>query len=303
MQAYHVNLNVEKVLVIKHGALGDLIQANGVLKDIREFYPSSIITILTSKSYVGLMQRCPFVDNVIIDDRAPLWRVDQQIKLKKKLQQENFTRVIDLQNSDRSRMYRKFWFAQKEWIGRGAGIEPVSGLAGLVNLLTDAEIPLNFSLNPEISWMADDVNLLLKSHSVEGQYIALIPGSSSQHLEKRWPYYADLATLLMNHGQQVVVILGPDECDLVNQMPGHIMCGLNWFQLTGILNEASFVIGNDTGPSHIASCLNKHGLAIFGPKTSAVRSEIGHRNFKTLEVENLAELSASCVFDHFLKRI
>lgn len=75
--------NEKQILVIKHGALGDLMQSMGLLKDIKFRYPESEITILTSPSYYQLMHRCPFIDKIIIDKRAPFWRLDEQLKLQK----------------------------------------------------------------------------------------------------------------------------------------------------------------------------------------------------------------------------
>jgi ADP-heptose:LPS heptosyltransferase len=293
--------NKKHILVIKHGALGDLMQSIGILMDIRLRYPSGVITLLTSPAYLQLAQRCPYINAVIVDNRAPIWRVDQQFKLQRKLQRQPFDLVIDLQNSDRSRMYRQFWIPKTEWIGRSAEAEaPVSGLAGLIELLNNAGIPVQHAYHPDMSWMVADVSAILNQHGIDKEYIALIPGSSSKHLHKRWPYYAALATALINEGQQVVVILGPEEADIGKQMPGHLIQGLNWFELAGVLNGAKFVVGNDTGPSHIASYLNKSGLAIFGPTTSAARAEIGHRNFKTIEVDNLAALTFDQVLTHLI---
>ena len=31
---------MSNILIIKHGSLGDLIQANGAIKDIKNFYPN-----------------------------------------------------------------------------------------------------------------------------------------------------------------------------------------------------------------------------------------------------------------------
>ena len=31
---------MSNILIIKHGSLGDLIQANGAIKDIKEYYPN-----------------------------------------------------------------------------------------------------------------------------------------------------------------------------------------------------------------------------------------------------------------------
>lgn len=291
----------DHVLVIKHGALGDIMQAIGILMDIRNHYPNAKITLLTAPTYCHLMQHCPYVDYVIADNRAPIWRVDQQIKLKKKLNAQPIDLVIDLQNSDRTRMYQQYWFANTVWIGRHAEAEePVSGLSGLITLLSNAGISVQYANQPDLSWMVEDVSGMLTKRGIAQDYIALIPGSSAQHLDKRWPYYADLAEALIERGEQVMVILGPDEADLARHMPGSVMQDLNWFALAGVLSGAKFVVGNDTGPSHIASYLNKAGLAIFGPKTSAIRAEIGRRRFQTITVDNLATLTTTQVLETVL---
>jgi ADP-heptose:LPS heptosyltransferase len=298
-------INYEKILIIKHGALGDIIQSFSIIRDIRDHYPHSSITLLTDQSYVKFFQRCPHIDYVIPDARAPFWRIDQQLKLKKAIQEQHFEKVFDLQNSDRSRMYRKVWLANQDWIGRQNRQSPESGLAGLINLLENSGIPVNSSHSSDLSWMLDDVNHILDNHNLnQGKYIILVPGSSANHAEKRWPHYANLADRLINSGHQVGIIVGPDETDIVKKMPlESILKDLSWFELAGVLNSAKFVVGNDTGPCHIASHLGRPGLAIFGPTTSAARSEIGRRNFKTLEVNNLRELSADTVMCHIAREL
>jgi ADP-heptose:LPS heptosyltransferase len=62
-------------LVIKHGAFGDLIQADGALRDIRAAHPGWEIVLLTTPPFRRLMERCPHVDRLLIDRRAPLWRL------------------------------------------------------------------------------------------------------------------------------------------------------------------------------------------------------------------------------------
>ena len=298
-------MKMQQLLIIKHGALGDLIQSIGLITDIKNHYPHHEITLLTAPAYCSLMQRCLAIDHLIADNRAPIWRVNQQLQLKKKLQKQQFDVVIDLQNSDRSRMYQQFWFSQTMWIGRDAEAdEPTSALIGLIDLLNSAGIATPHAYQPELTWLADDMSKLRNERDITaGEYIVLIPGSSAQHLEKRWPHYADLATAFIDENYQVVVVLGPDESALAKQMPGHVLQGLNWFELAGVLNAARYVIGNDTGPSHIASYLNQAGLAIFGPSTSAARAEIGRRQFEVIEVDDLAMLTVAQVLEYTLNKL
>ena len=42
---------MSNILIIKHGSLGDLIQANGAIKDIKEFYENRKVLVLTSAPY------------------------------------------------------------------------------------------------------------------------------------------------------------------------------------------------------------------------------------------------------------
>ena len=42
---------MSNILIIKHGSLGDLIQANGAIKDIKNFYPNRKVFLLTTQPY------------------------------------------------------------------------------------------------------------------------------------------------------------------------------------------------------------------------------------------------------------
>ena len=141
--------------------------------------------------------------------------------------------------------------------------------------LNDAGVAVRSTLHPDISWMCDDVQETLAKAGVAPPYFAFIPGSSRRHPQKRWPFYADLAQQLIAKGHQVVTAPGPDELETAHAMPGIVLKGprgfLNWFELAGVLKDAAFVVGNDTGPSHMAAHLGVPGLALFGPHTTALR--------------------------------
>ena len=55
---------MSNILIIKHGSLGDLIQANGAIKDIKKTFPDKKVLLLTTPSYANFMTSCPYVDGV-----------------------------------------------------------------------------------------------------------------------------------------------------------------------------------------------------------------------------------------------
>ena len=106
---------VKNILVIKHGSFGDIIQINGCLRDIREHYSKYKIYILTTPAFNKYFDKCPFVDEVILDKRKSRWNFIYLYQLKQLFTQYKFERIFDLQNSYRTEFYRKY-LSSSEWI-------------------------------------------------------------------------------------------------------------------------------------------------------------------------------------------
>ena len=94
---------MSNILIIKHGSLGDLIQANGAIQDIKNSFKNSKVLLLTSRGYLEFMSGCPYIDGVILDKRLPRWNLFYLFNLKKLLLKYNFSHVFDLQNSKRTK--------------------------------------------------------------------------------------------------------------------------------------------------------------------------------------------------------
>ncbi|MCB2425978.1 glycosyltransferase family 9 protein [Methylophaga pinxianii] len=295
-------MSKKNILLIKHGAFGDLLQADGVIWAIRTHYHDARISLLTAPAYQSLMQRSPHIDAVISDNRPPLWQIPAFLALRKTLTNADVDLVIDLQNSQRSRLYRKLILPHLPWLQRTTKTAPVSGLQGLIELLEQAGIPAEYARQADLSWMADDMCDWLASQKIKPGFILLLPGCSARRPEKRWPFYPQLAEKLTAKGKNVLTILGPEEGSLASQFSGTVLTDLNWFQLAGVIRQARFVIGNDSGPSHLAAHLGQAGVAIFGPYSCAKRAEIERAKFKTMSVKDLAKLNVDDVIEYLDQR-
>ena len=100
-------LNAQKILVIKLGALGDFIQAAGPFEAIRKHHSDENITLLTSENYLDLAKASPWFDHVKIDHKPKILQISKWLKLREWIRNAQFTRIYDLQTSDRSSFYYK----------------------------------------------------------------------------------------------------------------------------------------------------------------------------------------------------
>ena len=301
---------MSNILVIKHGSLGDIIQISGVLSDIRESHKNEKIFMLTTVPYIELLSRCPFVDGVLIDKRLPRWNVFYLLKLKKMIKKFDFSKVYDLQNSSRTSFYRKYLFGVTNWsstettLKKGTKKKDFDNKGVLERFkfqLENSAVNVKNSLNPEISWACINVEKIINKYS--GKKLILILPFSSVHLaHKRWPHYNQLIDILkLRHPNlEIIIAPGPNEIETAKQYSAITILNnnraLNIMELAGLIKRSSYVIANDTGPTHMAAHLGKKGIVLFGYHTTAKKVSISTDKLKVLTVDNLNNLSAEKVY-------
>ncbi len=307
---------MSNILIIKHGSLGDLIQANGAMKDIKNFYPNRKVFLLTSKPYSIFMSECPYLDGVITDKRLPRWNLFFLYNLKKSLAKYNFSKIFDLQNSRRTKFYKNFIIKNAEWSSSESTLEsgqskkefdsyPV--LDRMELQLKKSGVPYKFVKKVDLSWINEDVSKKIKQ-STNREYILIFPFCSKKHQNKKWPFFKELVSKIRReykNNYSVLVAPGPEEIKEAAELNAKIVKDgdnpINIKMLISLIREAKFVIANDTGPAHIASHLNKKGLVLFGSHTSAKKVSIENSNFKALSVKNLVDLDADTVLKEIKK--
>ena len=60
---------MSNILIIKHGSLGDITQASGAIQDIFDNHKNDKLYLLTTKPYIDLFKKNPFITDVILDKR------------------------------------------------------------------------------------------------------------------------------------------------------------------------------------------------------------------------------------------
>ena len=309
---------MSNILIIKHGSLGDLIQANGAIKDIKEFYENRKVLLLTSAQYSIFMSECPYIDGVIIDKKLPRWNLFFLYNLKKLLSKYNFSKVFDLQNSRRTRFYRNFILKNLDWSSSLDTLEsgqskkdfdthPV--LDRMELQLNKSNIPTKYIKNVDLSWAKEDLSQLTQQYT-NRDYILIFPFCSKKHQNKKWPFFKDLTARLRReykNNYSVLVAPGPGEFKEADDLNAKVIMNgkepINIKMLISLISGAKFIVANDTGPAHIASHLKKNGLVLFGSHTSARKVSIENSDFKALSVKNLADLNVDTVMQEIKNKL
>ncbi len=301
---------MSNILIIKHGSLGDLIQANGAIKDIKEFYSNRKVFLLTSRPYSLFMSECPYIDGVIIDKKLPRWNLFYLYNLKKSLSKYQFSKVFDLQNSRRTRFYKNFILKNLDWSSSLTTLEsgqskkdfddyPV--LDRMELQLKKSSIPTNNVKNVDLSWAYEDLSKIIKQYT-NRDYILIFPFCSKKHQNKKWPFFKDLISQMRReykNNYSVLVAPGPNELTEAKELNANVVLNegnpINIKMLISLIKGAKFIVSNDTGPAHIASHLKKNGLVLFGSHTTAKKVSLGNENFKAISVEKLSNLKVNTV--------
>jgi len=307
---------MSNILIIKHGSLGDITQISGVLQDIRNHHKDKEIYLLTTRPYVELLSKCPFIDKVLIDNRLPRWNLMYLLKLRNLINKYNFFCVYDLQNSSRTSFYRRFLLNIKNWNSTESVIKKSfkkdefnqhSVLERFKFQLEDSGIKTQHTLKPDFSWAAINVNQILNKY-FNSNFILIFPFSSAKNKNKQWPHYNNLIKIIRsNYKFEIAIAPSSGEIEEAKKLDAIMITNnnraLNIMELAGLINKSSFVISNDTGPAHITAHLNKSGVALFGTHTTPKKVSIETSNFHSIQSENLKNLSADSVYTNIKDRL
>ena len=312
---------MSNILVIKHGSLGDIAQASGVIQDIFENHKEDKIYLLTTKPYFDLFKKNPYLTDVILDKRASRLNLIYLYLLMKKIKKYNFSKVYDLQNSSRTNFYKKILFPQSNfnvWSSSETTIpkdkskeefdkNPV--LDRFTHQLKISGLKTQHTLKPDFSWSCENISKLKSEFNLD-KYILLFPFCSPHLTQKKWPYYNELIDLIkinLNNTYKIIVAPGPDEIEQAKQINADCILDngkpINISQLSSLIKESSFVVANDTGPAHMAAHLNAKGISLFGAHTTAFKVSIERENFKAIQVNDLSKLSPEKVFERLKEKI
>jgi len=272
-----------KVLIIKLGALGDMVQSLGPMAAIRHHHPNAHITALTTAPYEMLLRASGYVDDVWLDTKPRWFQPGRWNDLRSRLHAAEFHRVYDLQTSDRSSFYHHLLWPGPfpEWSGIARGCshphanperDTLHTIDRQSEQLFDAGIP-QVPL-PDLSWADSDT----RRFDVSEPLCLIAPGGAPHRPAKRWPseHFAALAHTLTDIGVTPVLIGATAESGLLSAIaatcPGaRNLCGeTSFLDLAALARRAAGAVGNDTGPMHLLAAAGCPCTVLFSGESDPV---------------------------------
>jgi ADP-heptose:LPS heptosyltransferase len=290
-----------KILIIKLGALGDMVMATPFVESIQRHHEGDDVYLLTSPPYTSIFRDWPG----IILKSFPRKKILSSILTALWIRKNHFRRIYDLQSNDRTSVFCALSGTQ-ECIGNHPrfpyNIHPeetykgqchifermrsVLSSAGVNCTSSTPRLPINAAGKEHVySW--------LNENKLEDKlFIVLHAGASPDHPKKYWPFYLQFAKLLNEHDLQVVWVGADTDVNLNDTLSKEI--GLNatnvftLAELAELGRHARFAVTNDSGPMHVFSCSDIPVYAFFGPTNWRRNHAIGQgHNVITLQPDDI----------------
>jgi lipopolysaccharide heptosyltransferase I len=310
-----------RVLIVRLGALGDIVHAIPVAAALRRAFPDARIDWLVSAKHREILDLVPVIDRrLVINDRGDTNGGSSLLSAIRELRAARYDVAIDLQgliksallarasgaprvagfvaSYARERLARLFYTDVHD-PGRGGLYDPretrhvVDINLGLLTVLGLNAVRAEFPIDQVESAPAQQVR-----ERTGGRYALLNPGAAWPN--KRWPpaRLSEVATALRaRHDLMSVVLWGPGEEPLAREVvAGAAGAALlspptSVADIVAMSRGAALMVSGDTGPTHIASAIGTPIVGIYGPTRPA-------RNGPLSPHDVTVSRDASCVCHH-----
>ena len=290
---------MNRFLIVRLGALGDIVHAIPVAVALRRAFPSARIDWMVSAKHREILDLVPVIDRrLVINDRASARGGTSILGAIRQLRSARYDVAIDLQGLIKSAL-----LARSSGASRVLGFAPSYARERVARVFyTDVHDPGSGGMyDPRETRHVVDVNLSVLTplglrgvraefaiehvdsaaardiaSATGGRYALLNPGAAWPN--KRWPAarLAEIAVRLRErHDLMSAVLWGPGEHALAKEVVAAargaavLTPQTTIADMVALARGATVMVSGDTGPTHIASAVGTPIVGIYGPTRPA----------------------------------
>jgi heptosyltransferase I len=260
-----------EILVVRTGAMGDVIHALPAVATLKHSFPGSSLSWIVHPRWLPLVEGNPYVDQLIPFDRRSLKSCREAWRL---LRARHYDFAVDLQGLVQSALIASVARAERIYgFHQSLVREKLAAAFYSSRVLTAAEHVVDRNL--ELAAAAGASTMLVTFPLPAGAPEGVLPERGfvlanplAGWGSKQWPaeHYIALARALESEmGLALVVNGAPGAEAALAQIKGAHVHVSGIAGLIDATRRAAAVVGVDSGPMHLAAALSKPGVAIFGP--------------------------------------
>ncbi len=269
-----------RILVVRLGAMGDVIHALPAVASLKHSFPHSHVTWVIRPRWAPLLEGNPFVDKVVLFERTPRGVLDTL----RAFRAQRFDFAVDFQGllqsaivATAARANRIVGFHRSQVSEKLAAVFYSNTVATRSAHIVDRNLELAAAAGASAMVRVFPLPQGRPEAALpEGKFVLASPlaGWGS----KQWPLemFEKVARLLQETLEMPLVVNGaPEAAETLNKIAG---AQVHLSGLAGLIDatrRAHAVIGVDSGPMHLAAALAKPGVAIFGPTDPARNGPYG----------------------------
>lgn len=278
--------SVKKILIIRLGAIGDVVNSTIIAQAIKTAYPQYVIHFITASYICPLLENNPYLGKVIPVDMQRKDNIPYLIQKGLELRKEKYDYIINLTNSLRNSVLIKT-AAPKHLIKRSA--RRVHAVDAFFNTVGDVFDNLKM---PESIKLGVDKKLQARfRQELEGYpkpVVILSPGGDNdkQRQGRIWDdeYWIKLGNMLVEKYNASVLIIGskteaPAHKQFSQIKNSYIYSGkLSLKETAALITLCDLFISGDSGPLHLADAVGAKSIALMGsthPRSSSPYSKNG----------------------------
>lgn len=282
-----MNTDIKKIAIVRLSALGDIVNSAVVLQFIKEKYPSVRIEWIVEKSFSSILKNLNEVDTIhTIDLKKVKKEKDFSLLLCtiKELRALNgFDIIVDIQGLLKSSIVARLLGKNTHGFDKDSTRESIASFfyktttsipyeSGVVlrncKVVGDA---LGFEITQEMILNKKQIFTITKVFTHKSKTVAFVIGASWD--SKIYPKEL-VANVCNTLKENVTIIWGSQEekinaewiCE--NSQYATLAPKLSLDELVSYISSVDLLIGNDTGPTHMAWAQNIPSITLFGPTNS-----------------------------------
>lgn len=283
----------ERILIIRLGAIGDVIRVLPALFALREHFPTARIDWVVEARSANILEGNPALNGLLIFNRSGTFVRDTRefLKLMDAVRRGGYGLVLDFHGIfksgllcmaskaarrvgfSRPRAQEGSWLFLNERVSLPSSrlnrieenlelVRAVGARRGVLDVLIAVAPEIQMEVESWFEEKFDSGKLLVAVHA------------PVERPEKQWPpeYFAELCDLLLSDGRfEPFLTWGPGQRDQVQKIAA--LCRRNpaiapetpsLKHLAWLLHTADVFVGGDTGPMHLASAMGTPVVVLFG---------------------------------------